>query len=64
MDKGFHYVLQILGLLGALFFCVNATASISGVPQVSASIAEPLNLLFAGFGLIGIGSFIKKYSDQ
>ncbi len=61
MKKVLKYIISIAGLMSVVLFCVSATASIATAPaSASQAFSEPINMLLAGFGLIGFGSLIKK----
>lgn len=48
-----------------LVFCVNLLANGFEDPALAnKAISEPINILFIGFGLIALGSFLKRGSRR
>jgi hypothetical protein len=56
----FRRLLQAIGLISVILFCVNAAAGISDTNAAdNKSLSEPINMLLVGMGLIGLASFLK-----
>ena len=65
MRKSLLSLLYICCLGSMLLFCVSATASITNAPDiVGKTVSEPLNMLFLGVGLIGLGGYFKSRTSN
>ena len=65
MKKIRRLILQILGVVSVLLFCVSATAGIAETPEIfNRSFSEPINMLLIGFALIGFGSLVKRKTTR
>lgn len=61
MRKAFKYILSIFGLAYIILFCVSATVSIAGGPDIyGATFSKPAVMLLIGIGFIGLSGFVRN----